>query len=230
MRDNPIQFAVVREDPRLEQDVFSRYPARRPLLIASGGCTALTLQAIFPDAEFTLIDPNAAQIQHVKVKMHALQETNPALRNSLFNVESDDPEGLNECGNFESLFRGLRQMLHDLVLPYAGWRRFFMASGAIDDIHSEVFGNPYWPVAFELFFSDSLLEAIERTAAPVCVGIDPVVDRLPAGNVASAMGAVMVGIGGNDNALIPDRSSVMVNSSSKSLFPSTAPSKSTPIV
>lgn len=160
MRDNPIQFAVVREDPRLEQDVFSRYPARRPLLIASGGCTALTLQALFPDAEFTLVDPNAAQIQHVKVKMHALREANPSLRNSLFNVESDDPEGLNECGNFESLFRGLRRMLHDLVLPYEGWRRFFTPSGGIDDIGTEIFGNPYWTVAFEMFFGDSLLETM----------------------------------------------------------------------
>ena len=68
MRDNPIQFAVVREDPRLDQEVFSRYPAKRPFLIASGGCTALTLQPLFPDAVFTLLDPNPAQLEHVRAK------------------------------------------------------------------------------------------------------------------------------------------------------------------
>ena len=160
MRDNPVQFAVVREDPRLDQEVLSRYPAKRPLLIASGGCTALTLQPLFPNAEFTLLDPNPAQLEHVRAKTDAVHCTAATLRNATFNVEHDDPEGLSECGNFESLFRGLRRLLHDLLLPYEGWRRYFTVPGALGDIQAVVFDHPYWPVAFDMYFGDALLEAM----------------------------------------------------------------------
>jgi len=160
MRDNPIQFAVVREDHLIEQEVLSRYPAKRPFMIASGGCSALTLQAIFPDAEFTLLDPNPAQLDHVRAKMNAMHNASGTQRNADFNIEHSDPMGLSECGNFESLFRGLRVFLHDLVLPYQGWRRYFSKPGAIRDIRKTVFDHPYWAAAFEMYFCDPLLEAM----------------------------------------------------------------------
>jgi S-adenosylmethionine-diacylglycerol 3-amino-3-carboxypropyl transferase len=129
-------------------------------MIASGGCTALTLQAIFPGAEFTLLDPNPAQLNHVRAKMDAVHNTSVTLRNADFNVEHDDSRSLSECGNFESLFRGLRRLLHDLVLPYEGWRRYFTVPGALGEIQATVFDHPYWPVVFEMYFGDPLLEAM----------------------------------------------------------------------
>jgi hypothetical protein len=48
MRDNPVQFAFVREDPEIEASLVRRDHSGSALLIASGGCTALSLQALFP--------------------------------------------------------------------------------------------------------------------------------------------------------------------------------------
>ena len=159
MRDNPLQFAVVREDPLVVVDVLRRRPARRALLVASGGCTALTLQAVFPDLELSLVDPNPAQLDHVRAKVEAL-ELSDAKRKARFNVEDDDPRGLSECGNFESLFRGLREFLCDLVVDANEMQRLFEEPGAIADAPALLFDHPCWPVAFETFFSDRLLETM----------------------------------------------------------------------
>ena len=86
MRDNPIQFAVVREDPRLEIQVLRRHPARRALLIASGGCTALTLASVWPNLGVTLLDPNPAQLDLVERKISALTREDDAARRRRFNV------------------------------------------------------------------------------------------------------------------------------------------------
>ena len=40
MRDNPVQFAVVREDPLIEIEILERHHCQQLLLSASGGCTA----------------------------------------------------------------------------------------------------------------------------------------------------------------------------------------------
>ena len=111
MRDNPLQFAVVREDALVEVEVLRRHPCRRVLLIASGGCSALTLQSVLPELEITLLDPNAAQLDLVRAKLDALDALRAGDRLARFNVENDDPSGLCECGNFESLFRSLRTFL-----------------------------------------------------------------------------------------------------------------------
>ncbi len=150
VRGNRIQFAVVREDADVEAAVVARRPAGRALLIASGGCTALTLAGRFEDLDLVLLDPNEAQLAHVEAKIAALGDD---VRR--FNVGDDDPAGLSECGNFESLFRGLRGFLHDLVLPRDGWVRFFDEGGEPTFLE-----NPYWPVAFELFFADPLLNTM----------------------------------------------------------------------
>ena len=66
MKDNPIQFAVVREDPLIEAEVIRASGAERMLLVGSGGCTALTLQTLFPNLALTLVDPNPAQSVLIK--------------------------------------------------------------------------------------------------------------------------------------------------------------------
>ncbi|MBK6580806.1 MAG: DUF3419 family protein [Sandaracinaceae bacterium] len=158
---NRLQFAVTREDPNVELEVLARFPRSRLLLIASGGCTALTLRAVMPDAHITLVDANPEQLAHVDRKLAALRDLRGADRLRAFNVGApSDPAGLSECGNFESLFRGLRGFVHDFVLPGEAWLRFF-GEGAFDvaELHA-AFASAYWPVAFQLFFSDALLNTM----------------------------------------------------------------------
>lgn len=160
-RDPALQFAVVREDPRVELDALaaSVAPTPRVLLIGSAGCTALALHQERPDAKLTLLDPNPAQHAHVEQKVRALVDGAPL---ATFNVGDDDPDGLSERGNFEALFRQLRGFLHEFVAP-----RAVIDAAAQGDSASfaKLVGSPYWPVAFELFFSDALLVAMFGPAA-----------------------------------------------------------------
>ncbi len=160
--DNPLQFAVVREDPRVELEVLARLPRRRLLLIASGGCTALALAPRLPQAEITLLDPNPAQLAHVQDKLRKLEDLEGEALRRLFSVGVgvSTAGGLSERGNFESLFRGLRRFLHDLVAPREAWVQFFHGRGDPAAFTRQVFESRYWPVAFELFFSDALLVAM----------------------------------------------------------------------
>ncbi len=155
---NPIQFAVVREDPRLEQLLLARHPAQRALLIASGGCTALTLSAALPGLQLTLLDANEAQLNLVRRKVEALTAHGPGTRERLeaFGVGRDDPHSLAGCGNFESLFRGLRGLLDELALPHHERLRLIREGRPREPLTT----SRYWPVAFALYFSDAMLEAM----------------------------------------------------------------------
>jgi S-adenosylmethionine-diacylglycerol 3-amino-3-carboxypropyl transferase len=152
VRDNPLQFAVVREDPAIEEAVVDRFGARRALLVASGGCTALSLACGRPSVELSLFDINPHQLAHCEAKREALI----AGSRERFNVGGRDPRGLNARGNFESLFRGLRELLVDLV------GEDVLAGACEGDRASTetLFASRYWPVAFDLFFSDPMLLAM----------------------------------------------------------------------
>ena len=165
MRDNPLRFAVVREDPGAEARLFARHDVRRALLVASGGCTALTLSGRFPGAAFTLVDPNPAQLSHVRAKVAALAAggDGPLGPDTLarFNVEDRSRTGLSECGEFESLFRLLRATLHEFVAEppeIESWLDPDADAPRTPD-------TPYWSVAFELAFADPLLHAMFGPAA-----------------------------------------------------------------
>jgi len=84
-------FAVVREDPRIERSVVGEADVGRALLVASGGCTALSLGAWFPQLELTLVDSNAAQLELVRSKISLLRAglSDQLLRR--FNVGDDGP-------------------------------------------------------------------------------------------------------------------------------------------
>jgi S-adenosylmethionine-diacylglycerol 3-amino-3-carboxypropyl transferase len=158
--ENPIQFALVREDDAVELAVLDALvpQARHALLVASGGCTALSLGVLRPALTLTLIDANAAQLDLVQRKYEALA-TLPAAsaqRRQAFGVAADDDTSLSGCGNFESLFRGLRSLLNDLVMPEAARREVLLGRVPTTALTS----SRYWPVAFSLFFSDALLEAM----------------------------------------------------------------------
>lgn len=157
MRDNRIQFAVVREDPMIEADLVEFTSAQRALLIGSGGCTALTLQAIHPQLELTLVDMNVTQLGHIDRKANALLK---GVSREAFNIESDDPQGLNACGNFESLFRGLRDFIFEFVADREEMKATLLDENLRLRAPERLFSNKYWPVAFDLYFSDSLLNAM----------------------------------------------------------------------
>lgn len=160
MRNNNVQFAVVREDPMVEAELVRLTKASNVLLIASGGCTALTLQALFPDLHITLVDFNPAQLERVQEKMRALRNVDAATRDRRFNIGTSDPEGLNQNGNFESLFRGLREFIFDLVADAAEIRALFEEKDQLAKVSEVLFSSKYWSVAFDLYFSDSLLNAM----------------------------------------------------------------------
>ena len=160
MRDNKVQFAVVREDPMVEAELIRLTRASNVLLVASGGCTALTLQALFPDVHITLVDFNPAQLERVREKMSALRAVDEATRCQRFNIGTSDPKGLNQSGNFESLFRGLRAFILDLVADEAEIRRLFEEKERLAEVSELLFSSKYWSVAFDLYFSDSLLNAM----------------------------------------------------------------------
>jgi len=158
VKDNHVQFAVVREDPKIEAKLVCLHQVSEVLLIASGGCTALTLQALFPDLRLTLLDLNPAQLELIKKKRQALTDTN--ICPHAFNIGTSDSRGLNQCGNFESLFRGLREFIFDLVADEEQVRALFEERGGLKRATELLFSNRYWPVAFDLFFSDSLLNTM----------------------------------------------------------------------
>lgn len=161
-----LQFAVVREDPEIELAVLERYPARRALVIGSGGCTVFTLRSKQPGLELLVVEPNRAQVEWIEAKSEALRTLPLAERLRAFDVgaeATDDHPGWTQRGNFEGLFRGLRRFLNEFVASAAEFHAFF------DDpnpLQAQVwFANRYWKVAFEMFFSDALLEAMFSRAA-----------------------------------------------------------------
>ncbi|MFO0984399.1 MAG: class I SAM-dependent methyltransferase [Planctomycetota bacterium] len=77
-----------------------------------------------------------------------------------FGIGVEDARELTACGNFESLFRMLRQFLYELVCPREQWLRAFLEHGALAGLRAAALQSRYWPVAFQLFFADALLAAM----------------------------------------------------------------------
>jgi len=163
MRDNPLQFAVVREDSFVERGIIDRIAAERVLVVASGGCTALSLGVERPDIELSAFDFNPAQLGLVRRKLGALREERQ--EHALWTIGIDDPEGLNACGNFESLFRSLRAFIEDLIVPRDELLAAFEGRRSLAPTVERIVGHAYWPVAFDTYFHDGLLEAMFGPAA-----------------------------------------------------------------
>ncbi len=126
--------------------------------MASGGCTALELAGARPDVGLSLIDANPAQLDHVAAKWAALWDSAPGsvARRRAFGVDADDPESLSGAGNFEALFRGLRRVLDDLAMSAGDRRAVLEGRLPVEALTA----SPWWPVAFQLFFSDVFLETM----------------------------------------------------------------------
>lgn len=148
-----LKFAVVREDAETEQAVCERVSARRVLVVASGGCTALTLARRGFDV--TAFDVNPAQLAHVRAKRDAVERGDrPAL------------DAMNGRGEFEKLFRTLRRFVEEFVAEPAELARFFDAPHAERVAMLERWrASRYWPVAFAITFHDAFLHAMFGPAA-----------------------------------------------------------------
>jgi S-adenosylmethionine-diacylglycerol 3-amino-3-carboxypropyl transferase len=165
MKHNPIQFAVVREDPLTELTIINRKNIKNVLLIGSGGCTAFSLLCARPTLEVTIFDTNPAQLTLVKNKAQALSNrTNKTDFNATFGIGHEATLGLCSNGNFESLFRGLRNFIFDFVASKKDLLELFQEQNRLE-IYRDLITNKYWPVGFELFFSDTLLRAMFTDAA-----------------------------------------------------------------
>jgi S-adenosylmethionine-diacylglycerol 3-amino-3-carboxypropyl transferase len=159
-----LKFAVVREDPELEAQLVRTTGARSVLLVASGGCTALSLKHQFPQLEVVAFDSNPAQLAHVKDKAAAVERGEL----SRLNVGDASREGLNQCGAFEGLFRTLRGFLLEFVLTEEDLEEFFAPGtplAARRNLLERWRASPYWPAAFSVAFVDGLLLAMFGPAA-----------------------------------------------------------------
>jgi S-adenosylmethionine-diacylglycerol 3-amino-3-carboxypropyl transferase len=158
-----VKFAVVREDPDLEARLVEAVAARAVLVVASGGCTALSLAARFPGVRVTAFDISPAQLDHVRDKARAVAAGD--LR--ALNVGDDDPAGICQRGHFEGLFRVLRAFVEDLVAPRAEIEAFF--SPAPPERRAALVEgwttSRYWPAAFATCFNEPLLHAMFGPAA-----------------------------------------------------------------
>lgn len=157
----PCKFGVVREDPELEAALVERAGASAALVVASGGCTALTLAARFPALAVTAFDRSPAQLAQLRARAAAARASD---REALARLD--------EAGEFEALFRQHRGFLAELVTSTDELEGFFRADAPQRAaLLARWRASPYWPVAFQLFFHDALLRAMfgpdaTRHAAP----------------------------------------------------------------
>ena len=148
------QFAVVREDPNVELDLIDRSGCAAGLVVASGGCTALTLSRLRPGLSVTAFDRNPAQLAHARSKA---DET--VL--SRLNVGDANPAGLNQCGAFEGLFRVLRVMLTEFVAPAETFENVFRVSaGERARLVEHMTSHRFWPTSFEVAFAEPMLRTM----------------------------------------------------------------------
>jgi len=152
------KFAIVREDPNVELRVSAAISARSVLTVGSGGCTALTLAHQRPELSVTAFDMSSVQLDHVRQKREAVARGDLAA----LNVGNDASDALNQCGEFEGLFRTLRRFVEEFVASPDELRRFF--AGEVE-LSARWFSSRYWPVAFELTFHDAFLHAMFGPAA-----------------------------------------------------------------
>lgn len=153
-----IKFAVVREDPSIELAVARRFHSQRALLVASGGCTAFAMAAALPAVDVSLYDFNPDQLQLVRDRAAAISRGDTAA----LNVGDASPEGLSQCGEFESLFRLLRAAMLELVAAEPEVEAWFNAGPAPDAraIAESWIQHRFWPSLFHIAFNDAFLVAM----------------------------------------------------------------------
>ncbi|MBD2461089.1 DUF3419 family protein [Oscillatoria sp. FACHB-1407] len=118
-----IAFSQVREDPRVELSLVDYLAERqnhplRVLLVASGGCTALSLLVSPAIAQVEAVDLNPAQLHLVELRRHALVHL--SLEDQLQLIGADclsDPPTLHQ-GELPFAPTHRRQELYDKLRPW----------------------------------------------------------------------------------------------------------------
>jgi len=182
--NSELAFSQVREDPRVEWQVIQRLAHRqdlRVLLVASGGCTALSLLALPSVASIAAVDLNPAQLHLVELRRQALQHLSQVEQLQLIGDKAGESSkvkfyeslrqhlpdatrnhwderldqiayGVNQIGKFESLFRELAQQF-----THAG----------LNPLHDPVaaLNHPQWREVFETVFNrDKLIHTFGAAA------------------------------------------------------------------
>jgi len=75
----------------------------------------------------------------------------------IVNIGSETPQGLNACGNFETLFRCMRDFWRALILRGEELEHMFDSEKRLLAATETLLTHRYWPVSFDLFFSDEML-------------------------------------------------------------------------
>ncbi len=145
------KFAIVREDHRTEATLIECSSARRVLLVASAGDTALSLGLQFPGLQTSAFDFNPVQLELVRRKVSALGDGSTLDR-------------LSQDGEFESLFRVLRHFLLEFVVSGDEISAYFDRSAPPRSL-AQIFARRYWSTAFDVTFADPFLEAMFGSAA-----------------------------------------------------------------
>ena len=149
-------FAVTREDPALELALAEHLDAERAICIGSGGCTPLTLLAMRPGLKVASFDINPAQLGHVQAKWEA------ARRGDLEQlcIGGGSPGSLNQMGEFEGLFRLLRQVFLEFVASLDELEEYFAPGTPAERtraLAASWTSRQYWPAPFEAAFNDPFL-------------------------------------------------------------------------
>jgi S-adenosylmethionine-diacylglycerol 3-amino-3-carboxypropyl transferase len=109
-------------------------------------------------------DINPLQLAHVEQKARAVE----ARALGMLNVEDARADGLNQRGEFESLFRILHGFLRELVLSEEELEQYFSpgtSAGVRSSLVGRWVGSRYWPAAFAVTFADAFLHAMFGPAA-----------------------------------------------------------------
>jgi S-adenosylmethionine-diacylglycerol 3-amino-3-carboxypropyl transferase len=105
----------------------------------------------------TAFDTNAAQLAHMKAKAEA------TLRRDLgaLNVENAASAGLNQCGDFERVFRLLRAFFEEFIASHHELLAFFIRARSLPELDAMVrrwTTSRYWRAAFHACFEEVLVE------------------------------------------------------------------------
>lgn len=182
---SPLQFAVMREDPRLEDKLLDRIPGEKRFFgITGAGCTLLHL-ATRPDlSELVGCDLDARQTTWARFRLAAakllsrkdfcrvtgISQIEPAVRDSLLNkvTQALGPEDRAFVKEERAFFVNGAFDDGTFERVFAFWRgfleKFVVPRDEIQKVFEgdramaeEVLGADLWPVAFDLAFHQRLL-------------------------------------------------------------------------
>lgn len=154
----PVYFAQVREDAEVDRSVVRETKARRVVMIASGGCTALSLLSDVVES-VVAVDQNPAQCAVVALRLAALvaldrnahlafigerpatdrlvvyeRSVAPLLNAPARSYFDDHPEavenGVQHCGVTERFYRFVGENLRRSIVADPVWRALFNAPDA----------------------------------------------------------------------------------------------------